>query len=290
MTTEPRRRARPTPGFQTYMQDINGTALLSAREESDLADRIAAGDVSARDHLVRANLRMVVNLARGYLGRGLPLEDLIAEGNLGLLRAVEGFDGGREIRFATYAGYWIKQSIRRAVLNQGEMVRMPVYLATLLTRWWRATAILRQRLGREPFPDEVGVSLGLSRKRLKIVTQAIEVKKMMSPPEPSHVDEISLEDVADRQSPGADEMMFEADDLDSILRGLDRLDERHAAVIRLRFGLGTDGPLTVTAAAEQLGLSRESVRRLQDESLRRLIEVTRLDRKSDTRATRVPAA
>ena len=274
MTTEPRPRARLAPGFQTYLHDINETALLSAQEERDLADRIAAGDPPARDHLVRANLRLVVNIARGYLGRGLPLEDLIAEGNLGLLRAVEGFDGAREIRFATYASYWIKQSIRRAVINQGQTFRLPAYMVSLLAKWSRATAILGERLGREPDPAEVGKALGLTRKRLEIVTQAIQVKKMMNSPEPSHEDEIGLDHVADERRRGADDLMFEADDLASIFRGLDRLDQRHAAVIRMRFGLGTSGPMTLQAVGQQLGLTRERVRQLQNEALQQLIDAT----------------
>src|SRR5262249_38893693 len=109
-----------TSHLQIYLQDINNTPLLSAEEERELAERISQGDPEARDHMVKANLRLVVNIARGYLGKGLSLDDLIEEGNLGLMRAVEGFDGSMETRFSTYASFWIKQSIRRAVMNQGK--------------------------------------------------------------------------------------------------------------------------------------------------------------------------
>src|SRR5205823_11037426 len=136
--------------LQIYLQDINETPLLSADEERELAERVAAGDPYAREHMVKANLRLVVNISRGYLGKGLVLEDLIEEGNLGLMRAVEGFDGMMETRFSTYASYWIKQSIRRAVMNQGKPIRLPAYMVTLLTKWKRATTVLTDRLGRAP--------------------------------------------------------------------------------------------------------------------------------------------
>ena len=126
--------------LQIYLHEINGTPLLSATEERELAARIAMGDVYARDHMVKANLRLVVNIARGYLNKGLCLEDLIEEGNLGLMRAVEGNDGGMETRFSTYASYWIKQSIKRALINSAKTIRIPAYMVELLSKWRRASA------------------------------------------------------------------------------------------------------------------------------------------------------
>jgi len=151
--------------LQIYLQDINDTPLLSADEERELADRVAEGDRLAREHMVKANLRLVVNMARGYLGKGLSLEDLIEEGNLGLMRAVEGFDGTMDTRFSTYASYWIKQSIRRALMNYGKPIRLPAYMVSLLAKWRRATVALTDRLGRAPTPEEMGLALHLSKKR-----------------------------------------------------------------------------------------------------------------------------
>ena len=165
--------------LQIYLHDINDTPLLSADEERELAERVARGDPHAREHMVKANLRLVVNIARGYLGKGLSLEDLIEEGNLGLMRAVEGFDGMMETRFSTYASYWIKQSIRRAVMNNGKPIRLPAYMVSLLSKWKRASTILTDRLGRPPMPDEVGKALHLSKKKIGIVAKAIKVNNLM---------------------------------------------------------------------------------------------------------------
>jgi len=132
--------------LETYLREINETPLLTAQQEKELAYRIEDGDHEARDQMVRANLRLVVNIARGYTGKGLGLQDLIEEGNLGLLRAVEGFDPSMNTRFSTYASYWIKQSIKRALVNTAKTIRIPAYMVELLAKWRRATAKLQDEL------------------------------------------------------------------------------------------------------------------------------------------------
>src|ERR1700741_2571367 len=154
--------------LETYLREINETALLSAEEERQLAYRIEDGDSEARDRMVRANLRLVVNIARGYTGKGLALQDLIEEGNLGLMRAVEGFDPTMNTRFSTYASYWIKQSIKRAVINTGKTIRIPAYMNELLVKWRRATLKLQEELDRTPTQEEIAASLHLSKKKLAI--------------------------------------------------------------------------------------------------------------------------
>ena len=153
----PRRQRGPSvqSPLETYLREINETPLLSAEDERQLAYRIERGDNEARDRMVRANLRLVVNIARGYAGRGLALEDLIAEGNLGLVRAVEGFDPSMNTRFSTYASYWIKQSIKRALVNTAQTIRIPAYMVELLAKWRRATAKVPDELGRAPTHEEV---------------------------------------------------------------------------------------------------------------------------------------
>src|SRR5215468_6907025 len=161
--------------LETYLREINETALLNGKEEKELATRIGQGDTRARDQMVRANLRLVVNIARGYSGKGLGLQDLIEEGNLGLLRAVEGFDPAMGTRFSTYASYWIKQSIKRALINSAKTIRIPAYMVELLSKWRRASARLTEELGRSATLEEVGRVLGLPRKKLSIVRAAIQL-------------------------------------------------------------------------------------------------------------------
>jgi RNA polymerase primary sigma factor len=267
-----RRELNSVSPLQIYLQDINNTPLLSADEERELAERVAAGDQYAREHMVKANLRLVVNIARGYLGKGLSLEDLIEEGNLGLMRAVEGFDGMMETRFSTYASYWIKQSIRRAVMNNGKPIRLPAYMVSLLSKWKRASCILTDRLGRAPTPDEVGKALRLSKKKVGIVAKAIKVNNLMHHTEGTDEDGMVLDEVlTDDRSKAPEDLMIEADDLDRIFDRLDALEDREAAVIRMRFGLDTFRPMTLREVGENLGLTRERVRQLESQALQKLM-------------------
>ena len=272
----PRAARRESPGsyspLQIYLQDINATPLLSAEQERELARGIAEGDPYAREHMVKANLRLVVNIARGYLGKGLPLEDLIEEGNLGLLRAVEGYDETLLTRFSTYASYWIKQSIRRSVMNNGKVIRLPAYMVSLLAKWKRATAILTDRLGRPPTNEEVGKALRLSKKKVGIVAKAIRVNNLTPHPEGEEEDGFAINEVLtdDRVRPVAD-VLSENDDIDRIFRRIDQLDDREASVIRMRFGLEPHAPMTLREVGENLGLTRERVRQLETQALNKLI-------------------
>jgi RNA polymerase primary sigma factor len=267
-----RRDSNPSSPLQIYLHDINNTPLLSAHEERELAERVAMGDPYAREHMVKANLRLVVNIARGYLGKGLSLEDLIEEGNLGLMRAVEGFDGMMDTRFSTYASYWIKQSIRRAVMNNGKPIRLPAYMVSLLSKWKRATTVLNDRLGRAPTNDEVGKALRLSKRKIGIVTKAIRVSKMVPHSENVEDEGPALDDMlTDDRSKAPETLMIEADDLDRIFERIDALDDREASVIRMRFGLDSFEAMTLREVGENLGLTRERVRQLESQALHKLM-------------------
>ena len=172
--TSPKGSTLQSP-LETYLREINETKLLSAADEKQLAKAIAEGDVRARDRMIRANLRLVVNIARGYTGKGLGLQDLIEEGNLGLLRAVEGFDPDMGTRFSTYASYWIKQSIKRALINSAKTIRIPAYMVELLSKWRRANVRLSEELKRNPTPEEVARLLGLPKRKLPIIKKAIQI-------------------------------------------------------------------------------------------------------------------
>jgi RNA polymerase primary sigma factor len=268
--------------LQIYLHDINSTPLLSAEEERSLALRVAEGDPYAREHMVKANLRLVVNIARGYLGKGLSLEDLIEEGNLGLMRAVEGYDGAMETRFSTYASYWIKQSIRRSVMNNGKPIRLPAYMVSLLSKWRRVSTVLTERLGRTPTPEEIGKALRLSKKKVGIVAKAIKVNNLTPRPEgPEESGGFVIDDVlTDERIRAPDDVLGEADDLERIFARIGQLEEREATVIRMRFGLEPYSPMTLREIGENLNLTRERVRQLETLALAKLVE-TLVDHEGD---------
>ncbi|EMI54420.1 sigma-70 family RNA polymerase sigma factor [Rhodopirellula sallentina] len=268
----PKRSEAAQSPLETYLREINETPLLSAEEEMDLAARIAEGDVMARDQMVRANLRLVVNISRGYTGKGLGLQDLIEEGNLGLLRAVEGFDPVHGTRFSTYASYWIKQSIKRALINSAKTIRIPAYMVELLSKWRRATARLSEELGRTPTNEEVARVLGLPKKKLPIIRKAIKINN--STPQSDQTESgWSLGDmVMDERLKSPDEAMLDHDILKHAMGLLDDLDERDSMVLKLRFGLGGSEPMTLKEIGAELGLTRERVRQIETEALRRLAD------------------
>jgi RNA polymerase primary sigma factor len=268
--------------LEVYLKQINETPLLSAAEERELGRRVSEGDYFARDHLVKANLRLVVSIARGYNGKGLGLDDLIEEGNLGLIRAVETFDYSQNIRFSTYASYWIKQSIRRAVMNNGKPIRLPAYMVTLLAKWRQATTKLTARLGRPPTPEEVGKELRLSPRKIPIVSKAMEVSKLQPYSEGDEDTGVPLDDVLiDGNNRSPDELMAHDDDQARMKILLDELDERESAVIRLRFGLDESVPeaMTLRQIGERLGLTRERVRQLEQAALTKLAIAFKIDLK-----------
>jgi len=258
--------------LETYLREINETSLLSADDELELATAISRGDLEARDRMVRANLRLVVNIARGYTSKGLSLQDLIEEGNLGLLRAVEGFDPAMGTRFSTYASYWIKQSIKRALINSAKTIRIPAYMVELLSKWRRATNRLVDELGRTPTPEEVARVLGLPRKKLPIIKKAILIYNLT--PQSDQVDTgWSLgEMLMDDRSRTPDEELLQHDNLSFVMEQLDVMDPREAAVLRMRFGLGDHTPHTLKEIGETLGLTRERVRQIETEALGKLAD------------------
>jgi len=258
--------------LETYLREINETGLLSPDEERALAVAIGEGDIEARDRMVRANLRLVVNIARGYTGKGLGLQDLIEEGNLGLLRAVEGFDPAVGTRFSTYASYWIKQSIKRALINTAKTIRIPAYMVELLSKWRRASSRLAEELGRTPTPEEVARVLGLPRKKLPIIKKAIRIYNLTPQTDQAAAGWSLGETLMDERARTPEDELVEHDNLTHVLRQLGVMDDREATVLRMRFGLDDSEPRTLKEIGHTLGLTRERVRQIETEALSKLAD------------------
>ena len=253
--------------LKIYLREISKTPLLTVEEEVALALRIKRGDAEARTQMIRANLRLVVKIAQDYASYGLPVTDLISEGNIGLMKAVERFDPAKGGKLSTYAAWWIKQSIKRALANQSKTIRLPVHMVDKIAKMRRIAVLLAEALGREPTDEELAEEIGLPNRKMALLRQAAQRPTSLdSPINPGEAGEFS-EVVGDVLASNphdtlADKNMFK--ELDELLK---TLDERERQIIDVRFGLTGGIPLTLEEVGRQFGVTRERIRQLQNSAL-----------------------
>ncbi len=256
--------------LQLYLREIGQVKLLTPQEEIMLAKRIRRGDKKAREQMITANLRLVVKIAREYEGLGLPLLDLINEGNIGLMKGVERFDSNKGAKLSTYASLWIKQAIRRALSNQSKTIRLPVHVFDKMTHIRRAEVELRETLDREPTDEEVADNLGLNTRRIRQYREAARAPVSLDSPI-SIDDSTSIsEHVADANAAAPFDEIVKHNDNELMREVLATLDARESRILSMRFGLDNGRPKTLEEVGERLGVTRERIRQIQEQALQKM--------------------
>ena len=256
--------------LQLYLREIGQVKLLTPEEEITLAKRIRRGDKKAREQMITANLRLVVKIARDYEGLGLPLLDLINEGNIGLMKGVERFDPGKGAKLSTYASLWIKQAIRRALSNQSKTIRLPVHVVDKMTHIRKAEVKLRETLDREPTDEEVADNLGLNARRIRQYREAARAPVSLDSPI-SDDDSTSIsEHVADANAAAPFDEIVKHNDNELMREVLATLDARESRILAMRFGLDNGRPKTLEEVGERLGVTRERIRQIQEQALQKM--------------------
>lgn len=266
---------------KVFLKDIGRIPLLSADDEAELARRMSDGDEYAKNKLTEANLRLVVAIAKRYLGRGMPLLDLIQEGNLGLMKAVEKFDYTRGFRFSTYATWWIRQAITRAIADQARTIRIPVHMVETINKLARTNRVLVQQLGRDPTPEELAEAMGLPVERVmeiqRINQEPVSLEMPVGEEEDSHLGDF-LEDEKSKAPQDFAESGMLREQLDAVLN---TLTPREEMVIRLRYGLDDAHPRTLEDVGKEFGVTRERIRQIEAKALRKLRHPNRSKRLKD---------
>ncbi len=258
--------------LQLYLREIGQVKLLTPQEEIVLAKRIRRGDQRAREHMIKANLRLVVKIAHDYEGMGLPLLDLINEGNIGLMKGVERFDPRKGAKLSTYASWWIKQSIKRALANQSKTIRLPVHVVDKVAHIRRAEVKLRETLDRDPTDEELAHELDLDPRRIRQYRQASKAPVSLDAPIGDDASERVSEIVADPNAAAPFDRLVQETDTQLVREVLGTLDQRENKILTLRFGLADGKERTLEEVGAQLGVTRERIRQIQEQALKKLRE------------------
>jgi RNA polymerase primary sigma factor len=256
--------------LQLYLREVGQVKLLTPQEEIALAKRIKRGDQWAREHMIKANLRLVVKIARDYDGMGLPLLDLINEGNIGLMKGVERFDLRKGAKLSTYASWWIKQSIKRALSNQAKTIRLPVHVVDKVAHLRRAEMKLRETLDRDPTDEELAHELNLDPRRVRQYRQASQAPVSLDAPVGDDVSERVSEVVADPNAAAPFDRLVQETDTKLVREVLATLNQRENTILALRFGLRDGRERTLEEVGERLGVTRERIRQIQVQALKKL--------------------
>lgn len=264
-----------------YLKEIGKVPLLTADEEIDLAHRMENGDIEAKRRLAEANLRLVVSIAKRYVGRGMQFLDLIQEGNLGLIKAVEKFDYRRGFKFSTYATWWIRQAITRAIADQARTIRIPVHMVETINKLIRVSRQLLQELGREPQPDEIAKEIGMSvdkvREIMKISQEPVSLETPIGEEEDSHLGDFIPDDDAPAPAEAAAFTLLK----EQLIDVLDTLTAREEKVLRLRFGLDDGRARTLEEVGKEFNVTRERIRQIEAKALRKLRHPSRSKKLKD---------
>ncbi|HLV09073.1 MAG TPA: RNA polymerase sigma factor RpoD [Halanaerobiales bacterium] len=264
-----------------YLKEIGKVSLLTAEEEVDLAQRMEKGDKAAKRKLIEANLRLVVSIAKKYVGRGMLFLDLIQEGNMGLIKAVEKFDYRKGYKFSTYATWWIRQAITRSIADQARTIRIPVHMVETINKLIRVSRQLLQEKGREPTPEEIGEEMGLPvekvREIMKIAQEPVSLETPIGEEEDSHLGDFIEDEDAPAPASAASFILLK-EQLDDVL---DTLTEREKRVLELRFGIEDGRPRTLEEVGKEFGVTRERIRQIEAKALRKLRHPSRSKKLKD---------
>ena len=259
-----------TDPVRQYLKTIGQVRLLTMEEEQKIAKRISEGDPEAKKELIEANLRLVVSIAKKYVGRGLPLLDLIQEGNIGLMKAVDKFEYEKGFKFSTYATWWIRQAITRAIADQARTIRIPVHMVETINKVTRVSRDLLQKLGREPLPEEVGEVMGLPKERvqeiMKIAQEPVSLETPIGEEEDSHLGDFIQDESIPTPVEATNQTLLH-EQLDEVVS---TLTEREQRVIKLRFGWDDGRPRTLEEVGKEFNVTRERIRQIEAKALRKL--------------------